>query len=179
MEPSSEFDDFSAFVTVPAHAMRSSKCKSEVTSDISDVDLARPAKKKPGPKPKAKATKPSSDSEDSELESDPKPAKKKPSPQPKSKSKATAISKGKKAKKVDPDVEDVEIIKPALMPQKIVLIVSEVATEGSRRVSLKASVSFEDVYDLLGAKNKKKALGTTTGKRKLTFMDLDNNDKEG
>ncbi|KAJ7318331.1 hypothetical protein DFH08DRAFT_819938 [Mycena albidolilacea] len=102
MEPSSESDDFPVSVTVPARTMRSSKCKSEVTSDVSDVDLARPAKKKPGPKPKAKATKPSSDSQDSERKSDSKPAKKKPGPQPKSKSKATAISKGKKAKSADP-----------------------------------------------------------------------------
>jgi hypothetical protein len=99
MEPPSESDDdFPTSIAVLTRAMRSSKRKSEATSDGSDADLARPAKKKPGPKPKAKAAKPSSDGEDSEPESDPKPAKKKPGPKRKSKGKATAVPKGKKAK---------------------------------------------------------------------------------
>ncbi|KAJ7795451.1 hypothetical protein B0H14DRAFT_3554112 [Mycena olivaceomarginata] len=52
-------------------------------------------------------------------------------------------------RKVDSDVEDVEIIKPALVPQKIVLMVPEAATEGSQRVSLKSSISFEDAIELM------------------------------
>ncbi|KAF8174608.1 hypothetical protein K438DRAFT_1771460 [Mycena galopus ATCC 62051] len=158
IKPSSESDDFPTSIAVPARTTRASKRKSEATSD------------KPGPKPKAKAAKPRSDSEDSEPESGRKPAKKKPGSQPKSNGKATAVSKRKKAKscssllEVDSDVEDVKIIQPALVSQKIVLMVPEAATEGSQRVSLKSSVSFEDAIELMH-----ETIGCVSVRRKPTL----------
>ncbi|KAJ7938046.1 hypothetical protein B0H13DRAFT_1851987 [Mycena leptocephala] len=115
-------EDFPPSVAVPARTTRSQKRKSDATS-VSDTDLAPPARQKPGPKPK---TKPTSDGEDIGPE---KPAKGKRGPKPKTKTKATPL-KGKKTK-------------------KIVLMVPKAATEGSLRVSLKSSVSFDHAIELM------------------------------
>jgi hypothetical protein len=85
MEPASDDGDFPDSIAVPVRRTRSTKRKSEVTSDISDADLAAPAKKKPEPKPKVQPIKPSSEVDYSEPESEPKPAKKKPGLKPKPK----------------------------------------------------------------------------------------------
>ncbi|KAF8151176.1 hypothetical protein K438DRAFT_1778835 [Mycena galopus ATCC 62051] len=99
-----------AFRTTPT-----TKRKSEVTSDISEADLAAPAKKKPGPKLKVQTVKPSSEVNSSKPECDTKYAKKKPGPKPKPRSKPAP--KIRKSKKTNPtsqkDEEEIEIETPA------------------------------------------------------------------
>jgi hypothetical protein len=52
MEPPSDEEEFPASVAVPVQARQSTKRKSAVTSNISDAELAQPAKKKAGTKTK-------------------------------------------------------------------------------------------------------------------------------
>ncbi|KAJ7200189.1 hypothetical protein GGX14DRAFT_400871 [Mycena pura] len=125
IEPPSD-DEFPAAVLL--RTTRSTKRKSEVTSDTSDVDLAAPAKKKPGPKPKVQPVKPSSENDSSDLRIEPKPARKKPGP--KQQPKAKAVPKSRKLK-------------------KIVFMIPEAATEGNQRVSVKSSTFFDDVVELM------------------------------
>ena len=87
MEPASDDKEFPDSIAVPVQSTWSTKWKSEVTSDISDADLAAPGKKKPGPKPKVQPIEASSDVDYSEPESEPKPVKKEPGPKPKPKAK--------------------------------------------------------------------------------------------
>jgi hypothetical protein len=88
MEPPSDEKKFPASVAVPVQTRQSTKRKSAVTSDISDAELTRPAKKKPGPKPKVWTVDPDSEVDSSEPESKPKPSRKKPGPKPKPKAKS-------------------------------------------------------------------------------------------
>ncbi|KAJ7934677.1 hypothetical protein B0H13DRAFT_1854973 [Mycena leptocephala] len=111
MEPPSDDEELPASIAVPVRSTRSTKRKSDATSDISDADLAAPAKKKPTPKPKLRAVKPSSEVDASE-ESEPKPTRKKPGPKPKPKGKP--VSKPRKSKKiVESDEDDIELVTPA------------------------------------------------------------------
>ncbi|KAJ7233354.1 hypothetical protein C8J57DRAFT_1532473 [Mycena rebaudengoi] len=148
MERPSDDEEFPASIPLPTRTTRSTKWKSEVTSDISDADLAAPAKKKPGPKPKVQTVKPSSEVESSKPESEPKPAKKKLGP--KSKRKGKPVPKPKKSKKdIKSDEEDIEIVTPVTVVPKIVFMIPEATTEGNQRVSVKSSTSFDDSIELM------------------------------
>ncbi|KAJ7749867.1 hypothetical protein B0H14DRAFT_3513522 [Mycena olivaceomarginata] len=145
MEPPSDKEEFPASVAVPVRTRQSTKWKSAVTSDISDAELAQPAKKKPGPKPKVRTVDPDSEVDSSETESEPKPSRKKLGPKPKPKAKSGL----KPRKDVESDKEDIKIMTPATVAPKIVFMIPEAATEGNQCVSIKSSASFDDAIELM------------------------------
>ncbi|KAJ7348232.1 hypothetical protein DFH08DRAFT_959653 [Mycena albidolilacea] len=145
MKPPSDEEEFPASVAVPVWIRQSTKRKSAVTSDISEAELARPAKKKPGPKPKVRTVDPNSEVDSSKPESKPMPSRKKPGPKPKPKAK----SGPKPRKDVESDEEDIEIGTPATVAPKIVFMIPEAAMEGNQRMSIKSSASFDDAIELM------------------------------
>ncbi|KAJ6474919.1 hypothetical protein C8R45DRAFT_935453 [Mycena sanguinolenta] len=116
------------------------KSGSGVLSDDASYSAAKPAKRKRGHRLKAQ-----SDSESEEVVQ--KPPRKKPGPKPK------AVPKAKPARKSKApisDVESVEIVKKEKpVPQSIVLMVPEATSEGSQRLSIKTTMSFEDALELI------------------------------
>ncbi|KAF8206743.1 hypothetical protein K438DRAFT_1756100 [Mycena galopus ATCC 62051] len=127
-----------------------SRPQTDVASDTSDADVVPPPKKKPKAKKKCPAV------EYSEAKSDPKPAKNKPGPKPKPKVApklaAKSAAKPAKSKKIvdsDDDVEHVTKYKPVPAPLKIVFMIPEATTDGSQRVSLSSTVSFDDAIEVI------------------------------
>ncbi|KAJ7475364.1 hypothetical protein B0H11DRAFT_2282013 [Mycena galericulata] len=139
-----------------------------MSSYLIRMRLSNWAKKKPGPKGKEKE---SSDVESIEEER-PKPVKKKPGPKPKPKPKANPKPKPKSSKKatsapIDSDEEVIEVVaknnaEPAAIA--LTLMVPEVSSEGSQRVSIKSSMSFADAVEVMH-----EVIGCTSILRKPTL----------
>ncbi|KAJ7502309.1 hypothetical protein B0H11DRAFT_1907421 [Mycena galericulata] len=137
----------------------------------SDVPV-KPAKKKPGPKAKEK------ESSDVELIEEERPilVKKKPGPKPKPKPKAkqkqnqrgeTFSTENAKTTPIDSNGEVIEVVaknnaEPAAIA--LILMVPEVSSEGSQRVSIKSSMSFTDAVEVMH-----EVIGCTSILRKPTL----------
>ncbi|KAJ7938741.1 hypothetical protein B0H13DRAFT_2301381 [Mycena leptocephala] len=143
MEPSSSEDELPSIIVLPVRTTRSTKRKLAVDSETSDVDVpaAPPAKKKPGPKAKAKNT---SDVENTGEDSDPKPVRRKTGPKPKKKAKTPKAVKTKEAANLEDEDEAVPVPSP-----KIIFMIPAAVTDGSQRVPMKPTISFEDALELI------------------------------
>ncbi|KAJ7775728.1 hypothetical protein DFH07DRAFT_767135 [Mycena maculata] len=137
MEPPLDDKEFPDSITVPIRTTQSMKGKSEVTSDISDANLATPAKKKLGPKPKVQTVKPTSEVNSSKPDNEPKPAKK---PGSKPKPKANQYQNPENRKKCGEC--------PGSFTE-IMFMIPEATTEGNQCVSVKYSTSFDNAIELM------------------------------
>ncbi|KAJ7933350.1 hypothetical protein B0H13DRAFT_2507005 [Mycena leptocephala] len=133
MATPSDDDELPSSIPLPPTGSKR-KSGSGVLSDASD-SAPEPVKKKRGRPPKAQ-----SDSEVVE-----KRPKKKPGPKPKPKAKAA-----RKRKAPVSDAESVEMVeKEKTAPPSVVLMVPEATSEGSQRLSIETTMSFEDVLELI------------------------------
>ncbi|KAF8143233.1 hypothetical protein K438DRAFT_1945901 [Mycena galopus ATCC 62051] len=134
-------EDLPSSISLPLTSLKS-KSGSRVLSDDESNFTPVPAKKKRGHLQKAQ-----SDSKVKEMIE--KPQRKKPGPNPKSK----AVPKAKPARKSKAPVSDAESVEMVEAeqppPPSVVLMVPEATSEGSQRLSINTTMSFEDALELI------------------------------
>ncbi|KAF8188188.1 hypothetical protein K438DRAFT_979548 [Mycena galopus ATCC 62051] len=134
-------EDLPSSISLPLTSLKR-KSGSRVLSDDESNFTPVPAKKKRGHLQKAQ-----SDSEVEEMIE--KPPRKKPGPKPKSK----AVPKAKPMRKSKAPVSDAESIEMVEAeqppPPSVVLMVPKATSEGSQRLSINTTMSFEDALELI------------------------------
>ncbi|KAF8160542.1 hypothetical protein K438DRAFT_1985644 [Mycena galopus ATCC 62051] len=140
MEPPSD-DDLPSSIPLPDTRFNSKrKSGSALLSDDASDTIAKPAKKRGRPR------KVRSDSEVEEVVE--KPPRKKPGPEPKPKA-VPKVKPAKKKKTPVSDSESVEMVEKEKPTPPIVLMVPEATSEGSQRLSIQTTTSFEDALELI------------------------------